>query len=233
MTDYKEEQQNEIEALESIYPEEFKVISESPPCFQIDVASEETPPEKVVDGEEAPAQARACLQFTYVENYPDEVPLIEILTTEELAEDEVNELDSQLRQQAEEELGMVMVFTLVSLCQEFLDTAAQQAHDRKEYEKKREEREEEQRQLAKTLGTQVTLETFTVWKTNFDMERLAKLGNKAKLIEGKLTGRQLFEKDKDLWRSDLAFLEGEVKVDESLFQDMDDLDLDEEFGDEN
>ena len=61
---------------------------------------------------------------------------------------------------------------------------------------------------AKTLGTQVTLETFTVWKTNFDMERLAKLGNKAKLIEGKLTGRQLFEKDKDLWRSDLAFLEG-------------------------
>ena len=44
---------------------------------------------------------------------------------------------------------MVMVFTLVSLCQEFLDTAAQQAHDRKEYEKKREEREEEQRQLVR------------------------------------------------------------------------------------
>ncbi|XP_066972342.1 RWD domain-containing protein 1-like [Macrobrachium rosenbergii] len=44
----------------------------------------------------------------------------------------------------------------------------------------------------------------------------------------KLTGRELFMRDKTLNESDLSFLgegESEVTVDESLFQDLDDLDL--------
>lgn len=47
----------------------------------------------------------------------------------------------------------------------------------------------------------------------------------------KLTGKQLFERDSTLNESDIQFIsEAGVKVDESLFQDLDDLDLDEDFG---
>ncbi|XP_012505584.1 PREDICTED: RWD domain-containing protein 1 [Propithecus coquereli] len=40
MTDYGEEQRNELEALESIYPDSFTVLSENPPSFTITVTSE-------------------------------------------------------------------------------------------------------------------------------------------------------------------------------------------------
>ncbi|CAG2165589.1 unnamed protein product, partial [Oppiella nova] len=53
-------------------------------------------------------------------------------------------------------------------------------------------------------------------------------------LSKKLTGKQLFETNKSLIESDLQFLDDgdqdidtDVRVDESLFQDMDDLDLDE------
>ncbi|CAB3987108.1 Hypothetical predicted protein [Paramuricea clavata] len=42
-------------------------------------------------------------------------------------------------------------------------------------------------------------------------------------------GRQLFEQNKLMGTLDEAFMGDDVQVDESLFQDMDDLDLDEEF----
>lgn len=48
----------------------------------------------------------------------------------------------------------------------------------------------------------------------------------------KTTGKQLFEKDESLFTSDLQFTEGEVEVDESLFQDLDDLDLEDDEDDE-
>ena len=40
MTDYYKEQRNELEALESIYPDSFTVLSENPPSFTITVTSE-------------------------------------------------------------------------------------------------------------------------------------------------------------------------------------------------
>lgn len=46
-----------------------------------------------------------------------------------------------------------------------------------------------------------------------------------------VTGKQLFETDHNLDTSDIQFLEdggNSVEVDESLFQEMDDLDLDED-----
>ena len=40
MTDYAEEQRNELEALESIYEDSFTVISEQPTSFTITVTSD-------------------------------------------------------------------------------------------------------------------------------------------------------------------------------------------------
>lgn len=91
----------------------------------------------------------------------------------------------------------------------------------------------------------MTVETFLKWKAQFEEETGVAKKREINDREGKkLTGRELFIRDKSLNESDLKFLEdgmyqlfqilfydmlsllGEaVKVDESLFQDLDDLDL--------
>lgn len=81
-------------------------------------------------------------------------------------------------------------------------------------------------------GTRVTVETFMKWKTQFEDDTGITKKKESIEKEGKkLTGRELFITDKTLNESDLKFLEDgadAVKVDESLFQDLDDLDLDDE-----
>ncbi|GAN06785.1 hypothetical protein MAM1_0135c06275 [Mucor ambiguus] len=71
MTDYAEEQANEIEALESIYPDEFQAISEKE--FKIAVYPEE-------QDEENPRGL--SLHVTYTPNYPEELPEYDIETIE-------------------------------------------------------------------------------------------------------------------------------------------------------
>lgn len=66
------------------------------------------------------------------------------------------------------------------------------------------------------------------WKVKFEEEM--GIAKKREIIEKegkKLTGRELFIKDKTLNESDLKFLEdGDVKVNEALFEDVENLDLD-------
>lgn len=81
-------------------------------------------------------------------------------------------------------------------------------------------------------GTRVTVETFLAWRNQFEAETGITLRReKALANSSKLTGRELFMRDTTLNESDLKFLlaAGEsieaVKVDESLFQNLDDLEL--------
>lgn len=227
MTDYQEEQRNELEALESIYPEEFTVVEE-PSCFRIETFCED-PGEEHED-----CKVSACLQFTYVETYPDAVPLIEIASCEGLEDELVEQLREFLLQQAEENLGMVMVFTLVSAAQEKLNEYVEELKRRKEEEKIRKQREEEEREKAVFTGTHVNYETFMKWRIAFEKEINSNKKNNSDSLKGKLTGRQLFERDASMNLSDISFFEGlgqeqdeevEVEVDETLFQDLDDLEL--------
>ena len=69
------------------------------------------------------------------------------------------------------------------------------------------------------------------WKIQFDEEMRINGKRKIELLEKnkKLTGKQLFERDSTLIDSDIQFLTDKgVKVDESLFQDLDDLELEDE-----
>lgn len=235
MTDYKEEQENEVSALESIYPDEFRVLSTTPyHRFEITVSSESTGKE-----EEEEERIHVTLQFTYTENYPDEAPVYEVTDQENLEAHEKEGIISLLQEQIEENLGMAMVFTLVAMLQEYLNERIDERQKEKDEqleiiaEEKRKIREEEEQRLK---GTTVTVDSFLEWKARFDEERLKKMNKKVET--NKLTGRELFEKNEDLFTSDIALLdEGDkVLVDESLFQDLDlddlgDLDLDEELED--
>ena len=113
MTDYGEEQRNELEALESIYPDSFTVLSENPPSFTITVTSEAGENDETV---------QTILKFTYSEKYPDEAPLYEIFAQLNLEDNDVADILKLLALQAEENLGMVMIFTLVTAVQEKLNS---------------------------------------------------------------------------------------------------------------
>ncbi|KAF0032146.1 hypothetical protein F2P81_016701 [Scophthalmus maximus] len=204
MTDYAEEQRNELEAIESIYPDSFTDVE-------------------------------ATLKFTYVERYPDEPPLWEIYAQENLEDGDVSEVLTLLQQQAEENLGMVMIFTLVTAVQEKLNEIVDLKKNRQEEEKRQKELEAEEAEKVLFQGTVVTIENFLAWKAVFelDMMELRRKRQKEEEQAGKpkLTGKQLFETDHNLDTSDIQFLEdagNNVEVDESLFQDIEDLDLDED-----
>lgn len=81
-------------------------------------------------------------------------------------------------------------------------------------------------------GTRVTVESFIAWRNLFEADTgIAIKRERAAADSKKLTGRELFLRDTTLNESDLKFLleAGEsienVKIDESLFQNLDDLEL--------
>ncbi|XP_006013093.1 RWD domain-containing protein 1 [Latimeria chalumnae] len=226
MTDYSEEQRNELEALESIYPDSFTVVSENPTSFTITVTSDVGEDEETVN---------TILKFTYVEQYPDEAPLYEIASHENLEDRDFTDVMAVLEQQIQENLGMVMIFTLVTAVQEKLNEIVDQVKSRREQEQKRKEKEAEEAEKVCFHGTPVTIENFLSWKARFDAELMEMRKKKQKEEEqsgkNKLTGKQLFETYHNLDTSDIQFLEeasNSVEVDESLFQDMDDLELEDE-----
>ncbi|XP_048387911.1 RWD domain-containing protein 1 [Stegostoma tigrinum] len=229
MTDYIEEQRNELEALESIYPDSFTVVSENPTSFTITVTSDTGQNEETVE---------ATIQFTYVEHYPDDPPLFEVIGQENVQKSDVADIITLLNEQTQENIGMVMIFTLVTAVQEKLNEIVDQIKFRKEEEKLLKEKEAEEVEKAVFHGTPVTIENFLTWKAKFDAE-LAEIRRKQQREEeqagkAKLTGKQLFETDHNLDTSDIQFLEegNNVEVDESLFQDMDDLELDDDDDDD-
>ncbi|XP_018580248.1 RWD domain-containing protein 1 [Anoplophora glabripennis] len=222
--DYAEEQKNEIEALESIYYGDFQLMSTEPHYkFSIPIKTEEHEPDS--------ENGLSCdLVITYTSKYPEESPIIEIENSENFEDYETNFL-KYLDEQIKENLGMVMIFTIVSAAQEWLNVKWEETKKEKEERAALKLKKEEEAERKRFEGTRVTVETFMKWKQRFEDEM--GITKKREMLEKegkKLTGRELFMSDNTLNESDLKFLdEGDaVKVDESLFQDLDDLDLDDD-----
>ena len=71
---------NELEGLESIYPYSFTVSSENPPSLTITVTSQAGENDETV---------QTTLKFTHSQKYPDEAPLYEIFSQENLGDNDV------------------------------------------------------------------------------------------------------------------------------------------------
>lgn len=151
------------------------------------------------------------LQVRYPEDYPEKAPHLDILAPPNaalhehfnVAEDR-EQLLASLHETIEENLGMAMIFTIVSTLK---DAAEQLVQDRKDVVVKEQEEiaaAAEREENKKFHGTAVTPETFLKWRAGFikemeeekqreEDERLAEL-KKAKIKEpARLTGRQLWE----------------------------------------
>lgn len=82
--------------------------------FAIPIKSEEYEPDS--------DNGLSCrLEFAYTSKYPDEPLVVSIEEEENFEEDDVAKLTNFLVQQMDENRGMVMVFTLVSAAQEWLN----------------------------------------------------------------------------------------------------------------
>uniref|UniRef100_A0A8C2V3L4 RWD domain-containing protein n=1 Tax=Chinchilla lanigera TaxID=34839 RepID=A0A8C2V3L4_CHILA len=219
MTDYSEEHQNELQTLESVYPNSSTALSENLPSFTIPVPSEAGENDEIV---------QTALKFTYSEKYPDE---------ENLQDNDVTDILKLSASQAKENLDVVMIFTLVTAVQENLSEIVDQIKTRREEEKKLKEKEAEEAEKQLVHGTPVTIEDSLCWEAQFDADLLEikkKWMKEEQAGKNKLSGKQLSETDHNLDTSDLQFLEdagNNVEVDESLFQEMGDVEL-EDFEDE-
>jgi len=223
--DYKSEQHDEIEALDSIYCGELEILETEPFYkFVLAIKSEEYEPES--------NNGLSCkLEFTYTPKYPEEPLIVQIEEPENFEDGDEARLKEHLAEQMEENLGMVMVFTLVSAAQEWLNVQWDRIKLHREESAAKIMIEEEEAERKRFEGTRVCVETFMTWKEKFDEEMGHTKRRELAALQGKkLTGRELFMTDKTLAQSDLKFLEDgdAVKVDESLFQNLDDLDLDDE-----
>lgn len=133
-----------------------------------------------------------------------------------------------------------MIFSLVSSAQEWLNCKYDELKSEAENEKLEAKRRLDEEERKKFEGTRVTVESFLVWKTKFELEMgIAERREKTYGEVRKLTGKELFLQDNTLNESDLKFLmdAGEpienVRIDESLFQNIEDLELDSDEDDDD
>ena len=198
MADYDAEQAGELEALQAMYSDEELRIAEDQKGFTITVSSD-----RDVDGEPFSVD----LELVYTPRYPDEPPLIAFSATSGMDESTERELKEFLVQSAEDSVGTVMGFTLISSLtmrvEELVDEVARQEAE----EERKREAEEKAREEARFRGTPVTKETFLEWRLGFETEESDRRKAAVDPTAGKLTGKQMFEKDASLAKSDAGLLD--------------------------
>ncbi|XP_038898320.1 RWD domain-containing protein 1 isoform X1 [Benincasa hispida] len=233
MTDYVQEQEMEIEALEAILMDEFKEIHSSESglntsgrCFQITLSPQD---DEADESTNMPVQLG--LIFSHTEKYPDEPPLLNVKSIRGIPVEDLKILREKLQQEASENLGMAMVYTLVTSSKEWLS-------ERFGQESSLEVAEAEERAKEDAIvphGEPVTLDTFLAWRERFEAEialERAKIMPESALTapkEKKLTGRQWFESGRASAKGAAPVTEGSDEDDEEDIDfDEDDFEDDEE-----
>ncbi|KAI0398607.1 RWD-domain-containing protein [Xylariaceae sp. FL0594] len=210
----KEEQIEEREVLDSIFPDEIQDISET----EYRVTVKLNPPDDVTgnhrngDDDGAAEPPTLILHVRYPDDYPDVAPILDISAPANTpphpllsVSADKEQLLKGLEDAVQENLGMAMVFTLVTTLTELAEGLM--AERLLAAEREREERllAAEREENKKFHGTPVTPETFLRWREGFmremeenrlreEEERLAEL-KKAKVKEPpRLTGRQIWER---------------------------------------
>ncbi|KAH7726889.1 RWD domain containing protein [Aphelenchoides avenae] len=231
--DAKEQQMQELEALEMIYPSEVNILCRDYPTISLEVTLPSTTYGR--NGEEE--VTNVSLHADLPRDYPDVVPEIDLVAIEENVDPmAVDRVLKELRQLAEENVGMPMIFTLVSSLQETLGRVLDELQVSKMESEDLERRKKEQAEREHFERTRVTVESFNEWRATFEREMKekedAELKAKQAALAGRLTGKQMFLRDASLNVSDAAIMQNagdDIEIDETLFED--DIDLPEDDDD--
>ena len=194
-----EEQQQELEILQSIYPDELSV--QSPTRFDINI---------LLDTDTQRRHA-ILLDVIYTEKYPETAPILNVLegtisteSDEESDEEEVSDNDdadyddddgqtmskkllnlietikldrsdyeillAKIREEAEENVGMPSVFSLASSLKDHAETRFLEKFQAREKEILDAREAREKEEQKKFTGTKVTPESFDSWRLKFRKE---------------------------------------------------------------
>lgn len=199
--DHQEEQQLELEALEAILMDDLQSFEGTRPAgwpTDAEIHLVRIRPSKDAATAASDTELEAELLFAHTPSYPEEAPLVKIRSAVGLSDRDIEKMQALLEEQVEENLGMAVVYALVTAAQEWLTekvSADVEVEVDPEIAKKAAE-EAEERRLAemRRLGTPVTPETFAPWKVRFYAELAAARARsqKAKESEGRITGKQFF-----------------------------------------
>jgi hypothetical protein len=223
----REEQTEEREVLDSIFPEEITGPSSPSPISQrnqshshasnTDISETEyrvaIQLEVTQDDEESPEEPPTLiLSVSYPEDYPDVAPRLDLSappnahkhTHLDIQEDKTRLLDG-LTATIEENLGMAMVFTLVTTLKDEAELLIAERQQAVQAQKDMQAAEAEAEENRKFEGTKVTIETYLEWSRRFK-EEMAEEKRKAEeqreaeekkkkgaKEEKKMTGRELWE----------------------------------------
>uniref|UniRef100_A0A0E0JK41 RWD domain-containing protein n=1 Tax=Oryza punctata TaxID=4537 RepID=A0A0E0JK41_ORYPU len=229
MADYEQEQEMEVEALQAILMDDIKEIDPSESglsttarCFQILLS-----PQDDDFDESAYVPVQLALIFAHTEKYPDEPPLLNVKSVRGIKSEDLASLKEKLEQEATENLGMAMVYTLVTSAKDWLsEKYGQNAGDEES-----EENETEEEEVIVPHGEAVTVESFLAWRDRFEAElalQRAKLMPESALTapkEKKLSGRQYFESGRHTMKGASTTADEEEEEEE-------DIDFDEDFDDD-
>merc|ERR1719414_902742 len=225
-----EEQHLELDALSSIYPDEFEFVDENPP-FSFKIFLKSQPVDCHPDDDPESYETSLTMFVTLPDGYPQEAPNIEFKDMENLDDFELNQRSDCIDQQVEENLGMSMIFAVCSEVQMCLTNISDAKLKAKEAELEKKKKEAEEIEMKRLVGTPVTVQTFLAWKVVFDAELEAKKkesGDNVLNETRKPTGKQLFLTDSKMDSSDVALLDSgieAIEINESLFQDDENLDI--------
>ncbi|XP_072963906.1 uncharacterized protein [Typha angustifolia] len=229
MADYAQEQEMEIEALHAILMDEIKEIDSSESglttnnrCFQILLSPQD---DDFDESNSVPVQL--ALIFSHTEKYPDEPPLLNVRSVRGIKSEDLTSLKEKLEQEATDNLGMAMVYTLVTSAKEWL--TEEYGNDGADEES--EEADTVKDDIVIPHGEPVTVESFIAWRERFEAELAlarAKLMPESALTapkEKKVTGRQWFESGRHAVRGAAAVADGSE-------EEEDDIDFDDDSEDD-
>eukprot|EP00282_Hemiselmis_andersenii_P024299 CAMPEP_0172006838 /NCGR_PEP_ID=MMETSP1041-20130122/5771_1 /TAXON_ID=464988 /ORGANISM="Hemiselmis andersenii, Strain CCMP439" /LENGTH=237 /DNA_ID=CAMNT_0012660881 /DNA_START=14 /DNA_END=724 /DNA_ORIENTATION=+ len=235
--DYEEEQANEVEALESIYFGHFEKLSDGPPWkFRVAVDPE------AAEEREGDSAEPVRLEVTFPPTYPDVVPEI-VVKYSHILPKHAEALTRHVNAEAENLLGQVMVFMLVTAAKEWLET--NDLSTAKDWGTGEEEESLDEAAVRNRAGilkgivgvTPVTEESFLKWRAVFEAKVAAAdvtMTAERKEQLTRPTGRQLFERDASLYLdTDVGYNDAELFADEELPSDDDDDDDDDDEEDED
>jgi hypothetical protein len=153
------------------------------------------------------------LQVQYPDQYPDEAPRLDLSTPPnapkhkhlDIQDDKARLLEA-LEPTIEENMGMAMVFTLVSTLKDSAELLIEERQNAVQAQKEVEAAKAEEEENAKFHGAAVTRDSFLAWRDGFtkEIEEAEKRRQEEMLADDKkrramkeevrLTGRQLWER---------------------------------------
>lgn len=208
MSNHREDQELEVEALTAIFTEGKEFVRVSDTEFLLKLLPDSS--------EETVNHVRATLRIKYTDEYPDEAPDWSLEEMDSLPDEKQEKLKAVIEEVVMSSIGMAMVYSMAEACQEYLkenNTKTLSMHEEmlkrlgqgeggEDEEKEKDEdddaeesEEEEWKGLAeKPLcppEKRITAESFATWRAKFEEEMIECGVFKRSEDKGK-SGKQFF-----------------------------------------